>query len=123
MHEIPLSRVRYDRTFRLLGTGEVDEPGEPRGSSPTLKPVHKAEKSKPNSIRDPTSHGWMKQVEFDLDRSAKINTTIEIHGLIPLYLPFPENFFLFNFYVNRNKRNKVYEKERKTSPAYSSLHM
>lgn len=66
VHEIPLSRVRYDQTFRLLGTGEVDEPGEPRGSSPTLKPVHKAEKSKPNSIRDPTSHWtWVDETGGD----------------------------------------------------------
>lgn len=46
MHEIsPSTRVRYERTFPLLGSEGSTRRGEPRGSSPTRAP-HKPEKSK-----------------------------------------------------------------------------
>lgn len=52
-HEIPLSRVRYDRTFRLLGTQAGSTSPANRGVPRPRSRRTKREGSKPNSIRGP----------------------------------------------------------------------
>jgi len=59
-----------------------------------------------SGIRRLIGHGWMKQVEFDLGRSAEINTTIETRDLMPLrpsFPTYPRNVSLYLIYVIRNR--------------------
>lgn len=86
MHEIsPSTRVRYERTFPLLGSEGSTRRGEPRGSSPTRAP-HKPEKSKLR-IRIDSDRG---QVDLEISFPQLLWTQWNNHGF--------DKLVIINFY-------------------------
>jgi len=123
VHEIPLPCVRYDWTFRLLGTSEADEPGKPRGSSPTLKQGAQNGEIKikfdPGSDvshriwADETGGGLTSAGQWKLIRSSRHDLILlcllfNVHlGNISLYLMYVIRINVMNI-ISAKKKEKVY---------------